>query len=67
MKNNKLQEGDRVVVNWKGSNSVTADIIHTPQGAGDLWGYITTDNAICFINPYSSEFEAFIYKPETQD
>lgn len=67
MRNNKLQEGDRVIVNWSGDPSVTADIIHVPQGAGDLWGYKTTDNKICFINPYSSEFEAFIYKPDIHD
>ena len=60
MKNGKLQCGDRVIVNWRHEKPISAKIIHTPAGAGDLWGYVTEDGAVCFINPYSKGFEAFV-------
>jgi len=68
MRNGKLQEGDKVTV-WqeedKGIGGLDAEIVHTPQGGGDLWGYkFDMGNGlmrIMYVNPYTPSFLGFSF------
>jgi len=62
----RLERGDKVDVLYGRHSRVRAEIIYTPAGAGDLWGYKTEDGVIFYPNPYSSDFVGFELIDETR-
>lgn len=51
-----INEGDRVYIQYIGSNDMLGTVINMPRGVGDLMVVLIDDGRYLSINPYCSDF-----------
>ena len=62
----RIKTGDKVTMHFCGDEYFSisgCNVIHTPQGTGDLWQVALPGGTVWAMNPYASDFLCFERAP----